>query len=100
MTMNTASHEIDRLCVGAATNMDFYVTMTELNDPTVKYSLNKVGFYSGAFLDPENLTVNYSSDNERVATVNKQGMVTGVSEGWANITVNLIVKPRVLTRGA
>ena len=96
ITMNAASVDTDRLCVGTKLNVDFAVTLTELNDPAAKYSFNKFGFSWGTALDPENLTVEYSSDNESVATVNKQGVVTGVSEGWANITVNLIFKPENL----
>lgn len=93
MTMNAASAEIDRLCVGAAANVDFSITMTDMNDPAVKYTFNKAGYFWGAALDPENLTVSYSSDNESVATVDSAGRVTGVSEGWANIIVELKLKP-------
>jgi len=96
ITMNAASVGTDRLCVGSKLYLDFAVTLTELNDPTVKYSFNKAGFYWGASLDPETLAVEYSSDNESVATVNNQGVVTGVSEGWADITVKLTVKPESL----
>lgn len=38
--------------------------------------------------DADDKKVNYSSDNEEVATVNAEGVVTGVSEGNATVTVS------------
>lgn len=96
MTMNAASFEIDRLCVGAKMIVDFSVTMTDVNDPAVKYTFNKFRYHGGEPLDSGNLTVSYSSDNGSVATVDRFGVVTGISEGWANITVNLTVNPERL----
>gem|GEM_PF-6932871 len=86
LTMNAASLEIDRLCVGAATNVDFSATLTDLNDPTVKYTFSNSNH---ANLDPTSLFIFYTSDNNGVASVDNNGRVTGVSEGWANITVKL-----------
>ena len=96
ISMNAASLEVDRLSAGDSMNVDFSVTMTELNDPAVKYTFNKYDLILGTALDFENLTVEYSSDNESVATVNKGGLVTGISEGWANITINLTFNPEIL----
>jgi uncharacterized protein YjdB len=96
ISMNAASLEVDRLSAGDSMNVDFSVTMTELNDPAVKYTFNKYDLFLGTAIDFENLTVEYSSDNESVATVNRGGLVTGISEGWANITINIIFKPEIL----
>lgn len=95
MTMNTSSAEIDRLCVGAAINVDFSATLTVLNDPAAKYTFGKDGH---GRLDPGNFTVSYTTDNKNVATVDSGGKVTGVSEGWANITVELKLRPDSLDR--
>ncbi len=96
ISMNAASLEVDRLSVGKSMNVDYSVTITELNDPTAKYTFNKYDLFWGTALDFENLTTEYSSDNESVATVNKGGLVTGISEGWANITIDLTFNPEIL----
>lgn len=86
LTMNAASLEIDRLYVGAATNVDFSATLTDLNDPTVKYTFSKSNLEN---FDPWSVFISYTSNNSGVASVDNSGRVTGVSEGWANITVSL-----------
>lgn len=86
IAVNAASTETDRICVGTTADVGYSVTLSGYKDPTVKYSLNK---YDHELLNPFSFAASYSSDNSSIAAVDDNGRVTGVSEGWATITVEL-----------
>ena len=63
------------------------VTVSGAVDPSVNISSTKIIVGSAATISgPDGLTITYESDDESVATVSSEGVVTGVASGSATIT--------------
>ena len=63
------------------------ITVSGAVDPSVNISSTKIVIGSTATISgPDGLTITYESDDESVATVSDEGVVTGIASGSATIT--------------
>jgi len=67
--------------------VEFYKTVSGPLDPTVTISSNIVAVGGTAEISgPDGLTMTFNSSNTNIATINNNGIVTGVAEGETTIT--------------
>ncbi len=85
----TTSNKLTAKCQITVTTEEVKATKITLNKTSVTLKVSET-FQLVATISPSNATVRklvWSSDNEKVATVNQSGVVKGIAKGSATITV-------------
>ncbi|OHX64746.1 hypothetical protein NH26_24600 [Flammeovirga pacifica] len=91
MTVQTGDQS-ETIEITAIERVPIYVSSVSIDPSSIALDINQKSILSAMVLpaNADNLNVTWSSDNESVATVDANGLVTAVAEGSATITATTV----------